>query len=254
MSTPVIRAVAPGVMSVAVADDVQPHFTWTPAELGAALTAAAATPDARVILLEGGTTYFSAGARESTVPASGSDDSMAALFAQMPRMLFSLDLPVIAVAAGHAFGAGFAMALCCDLMLVGEESSYGANFIALGFPPSMGSTVLLAEAVGAPLAREMLLTGRVLQGKDLARSGGAIAHAVLPRADVRPRALQLAGEIASRSRETVVSLKRLLVAPRRAAALAAADREHYEQIVLAGADGSAWMAAPYSLPGDLEKE
>jgi polyketide biosynthesis enoyl-CoA hydratase PksI len=245
MSIPVVRTVAPGVMSVAVSDDAEPHFTWTPAELGEALTAAASDPAARVILLEGGSTYFSAGASAVT------EDAVPALFAAMPRMLFSVDIPVIAVAAGHALGGGFAMALCCDLMVLGEESSYGANLVTLGFPPGMGSTVLLAEAVGAPLAREMLLTGRVLQGRDLARTNSPVAHAVLPRAEVRPHALRIAQEIASAPRETVVALKRLLVAPRRASALAAADREHYEQMAMMG---EAWnrerMAAPYGRPDE----
>src|SRR5687768_12146328 len=160
------RTVSPGVASVAVSTDAEPHFAWTPAELAAALTAAASDPATRVVLLEGGTTYFSAGGSRQLLVGPDAEQAVPELVAAIPRVLLDVEVPLIAVAAGHALGGGLGIALCCDLMLLAEESLYGANFVALGFPPGMGSTVLLAEAVGEPLAREMLFTGRVMKGRE----------------------------------------------------------------------------------------
>jgi polyketide biosynthesis enoyl-CoA hydratase PksI len=255
MSAPTVRIVGPGVVSVAVSTDREPHFAWSPGELAGALTAAADSRDTRVILLEGAGKYFSAGGSRQLLVGPNAQDAVPVLVAEIPRVLFDVELPLIAVAAGHALGGGFAMALCCDVILLAEESLYGANFVTLGFTPGMGSSVLLAEAVGEPRAREMLFTGRVMKGRELAHPGGPLAHAVLPRAAVRRRALEIAGEIASIPRETLVALKRLVLTRRRAAVLGAAEEERRAQIsLMAMAPIRSRIAAAYGVPAGLEGE
>jgi len=255
MSALQIQTVAPGIASVAVSTDAEPHFAWTAAELATAMTGVASDPATRVILLEGGTTYFSAGGNKQLLVGPDAQQSVPALVAAIPRVLLDVEVPLIAVVVGHALGGGLGLALCCDLMLLAEESLYGANFVALGFPPGMGSTVLLAEMVGEPLAREMLFTGRVVKGRELARASGAIAHAVLPRAGVRRRALEIAGEVAAVPRETLVAAKRLVAGRRRAAVLAAVDAERDAQMALLGMGQiRSRIAAVYGAPVGLEEE
>lgn len=255
MTPPICRRVARGVVSVAVSTDNETHFDWTPAELRKTLVAAADDQDTRVILLEGGATYFSAGGSRALLVGPDAETAVPEFVAEIPRILFSVELPLIAVAAGHALGGGFALALCCDIMVLGDESLYGANFVSLGFTPGMGSTVLLSEAVGEPLAREMLFTGRLMKGRELARAGGSLAHAVVPRQDVRQRALEIADEIAGAPRETLVALKRLVLARRRPAVLAAAEQERRAQIALMGtARIRSRIAAVYGAPAGLEEE
>ncbi len=255
MSVPPVRPVAPGVMSVAVSVEGEPHFTWTPAELSAALSAAAADPTARVVLLEGGSTYFSAGGDRDLLVGPDAENTVPALCAEIPPVLLDTELPVIGVAAGHAMGGGFALLLCCDLVLLASESLYGANFVTLGFTPGMGASVLLADTVGEPLAREMLFTGRLMKGRELARTGGPLAHAVWPRNAVRARAMEIAEEMAGHPRETLVALKRLLNTRRRAAVLEAVQREQPVQVELMRTPRiRSRVAAAYGMPAGLEDE
>jgi polyketide biosynthesis enoyl-CoA hydratase PksI len=84
----------------------------------------------------------------------------------------------------------------------------------------------------------MLYTGRLLKGRELARAGSPLAHAVLPRAEVRERRpWQIAGDIAAVPRPTLVELKRLLVSRRRAALDGVLERECAAQDEAAG-DGA----------------
>jgi polyketide biosynthesis enoyl-CoA hydratase PksI len=61
----------------------------------------------------------------------------------------------------------------------------------------MGSTVRLAELFGAPLARELLLTGRTVKGREIRAAGVPISHAVVPRAQARARTYALARDMAA---------------------------------------------------------
>jgi polyketide biosynthesis enoyl-CoA hydratase PksI len=202
-----------GILSLRVATDAEPYIE---AGFEAAFTAAVASvkrdPGVRVVLLEGGDRYFCAGAsRESLLrPEAGLDVPRYA--AELPLRVLEVPVPTIAIMAGHAIGGGFALGLLCDLPLLAEESLYGMNFMALGFTPGMGSTLLLEEALGARLARELLFTGRLVKGRELAAAGYA---AVVPRALVRRRALDLAAEVAAVPREALLELKAMLAERRR---------------------------------------
>ena len=87
----------------------------------------------------------------------------------------------------------------------------------------MGSTAVLEDAFGGPLAREMLYTGRLLKGRELAETIGR--RRVAPRAEVRARALQLAEEMARAPRATLLELRRLVAARRRDQRGPALERE-----------------------------
>src|SRR5262249_32901695 len=110
-------------------------------------------------------------------------------------------------------GGGFVLGLWCDVAVLAEESLYGANFMSLGFTPGMGATVVLEEALGAPLARELMFSGRMIKGRGLL--GSTLGHAVVPRAFVRDRALAIAREIAEVPRGASELLKATLARRRR---------------------------------------
>jgi polyketide biosynthesis enoyl-CoA hydratase PksI len=141
-------------------------------------------------------------------------------------------VPTVAAMAGHAIGGGFMLGLWCESAVLAEESLYGVNFMALGFTPGMGATSLLEEAVGAPLARELLFTGRIIKGRELKAAGGPLAYAVVPRAEVRARALSIAREMAAVPRGALLLLKLRLAARRSVLLEAATKEEHMLQEVL----------------------
>ncbi|XRQ09901.1 enoyl-CoA hydratase-related protein [Actinomadura welshii] len=206
---------APGIGSIRVATDERPYFEETALDsLRAAAGEAAGDERLRAVLVEGGSRQFSAGAPAEVLLADDSDARVEHLMAEAGRLLLGVPVPTIAVMSGHAVGGGLMLGLWCDMAVLAEESLYGANFLDLGFTPGMGSTVLAGEAFGATLGREMLLTGRLLKGREIRAAGAPIGHGVVPRAGVRPAALRLAEEIADLPRDAVLLFKRYLAAER----------------------------------------
>jgi polyketide biosynthesis enoyl-CoA hydratase PksI len=96
-----------------------------------------------------------------------------------------------------------------------RESRYCASFMNMGFTPGMGCTRLLEWALSPALVAELLYTGVAKRGRDL--EGHAGVNAVVPRAEVMPRALDLAERIADKPRPALELLKRTLSLPRRRA-------------------------------------
>jgi enoyl-CoA hydratase len=83
----------------------------------------------------------------------------------------SLEVPTIAAVNGPAFGAGLCVALACDIRYAAASASLGAPFVRLGMHPGMAATHLLPEAVGLAAARDLLLTGRVVDAEEALRLG-----------------------------------------------------------------------------------
>ena len=106
-----------------------------------------------------------------------------------------LEVPTIAAVNGAAIGAGMALALACDLRYAAEDAKLGMPFTALGMHPGMASTFLVPEVAGLAVAREMLLTGRVVTGAEAAGMG--LVNRSLPRADVLAHALSVADTVAA---------------------------------------------------------
>lgn len=193
-----------------------------------------------VVLLTGLPEYFSTGATKEALQdiAAG---KLAPTELILGRRLMGLPMPVIAAAEGHAIGGGFALLLSCDLTVIAEESRYGANFMAMGFTPGMGTTTLLEYTFGPAVAHEMLYTADLWRGRRYAATSGI--NAVLPRHEVRQHALVLARAISEKSRANLCRLKRVLSLPKRQAYEAAITQESLmHEISFNNLDISQWGA------------
>src|SRR6185436_568840 len=80
--------------------------------------------------------------------------------------LLDLAVPVIGALNGHAVGGGFGLALVCDLRIGARDAKYGANFVKLGLAPGMAISYMLPRLIGLPRANELLLTGRLIDGRE----------------------------------------------------------------------------------------
>ena len=98
--------------------------------------------------------------------------------------LLDIDVPVIAALNGHTVGGGFGLSLVCDIRIGALDAKYGANFVKLGLAPGMSISYLLPRLVGMARANELLLTGRLVDGRE-AESLGILNRAV-PAAEVLP--------------------------------------------------------------------
>lgn len=175
-----------------------------------------ARTDLSVVVLQGTSEWFNAGAARDTLLVADEGDRVTRYVFEVPRRV--LEIPQLTVAAmeGHALGGGLLLGLWCDVAFLAAERLYGANFMALGFTPAMGATSVLAEAFGEPYARKMMFDGRVRLGRELPLTAYT-SPAVLPAADVLPAALAWAETAAEVPAPSTWALKATLAARRRRA-------------------------------------
>lgn len=198
-----------------VASDEQPYLTTDMVgRFTEAAAAIAADSEIRVVLVQGGQRHFSAGAKLEELAAATPEQQVTSYVAAVPRAILAIPVPTIAVMEGHAIGGGLVMGLWCDMAVLAAESLYGANFMALGFTPGMGATAVVTDSFGGPLGRELLITGRMLKGREIAAASVPLSASVVPRAEVYERALDTAQTIATMARRPLELLEARLKEPR----------------------------------------
>ncbi len=106
-----------------------------------------------------------------------------------------LEVPTIAALNGSAIGAGFALALACDLRYAAADAKLGVPFTSLGLHPGMATTWTLPDVAGPAVARDLLLTGRIVTGTQ-AQQLGLVSLAV-PADEVVGEAVAAAERIAA---------------------------------------------------------
>lgn len=180
------------------------------AELEDAYRTCDARDDIRAVVLTGSGRAFCAGADLSRGGDTfGAPD--AATFRSDPFSMHAWDVrkPVIAAVNGHAVGLGLTLALQTDIRLVAEDAKCGIVQNRRGVLPDLRSHWTLTRAVGHARAAEMLLTGRMYSGTEIATMG--LASQALPSVDVLPAALDLAHDIARHTAPvSVAASKRIL--------------------------------------------
>ena len=105
-----------------------------------------------------------------------------------------LEVPTIAAVNGAAIGAGLCLALACDIRYAAAGAKLGVPFVQLGMHAGMGGTYLLPEAVGPAHARDLLLTGRIVDAEEALRLG-LVSRVIEPDA-FRTEVLATAGGVA----------------------------------------------------------
>jgi polyketide biosynthesis enoyl-CoA hydratase PksI len=161
----------------------------------------------RAVILTGYDSYFASGGTQEGLLAIQQGQ---ARFTDMNLYSLPLEcpLPVISAMQGHGIGGGFVLGLFADLVILGRECVYTTNFMKYGFTPGMGATLIVPDKLGRDVGADMLLTARSWRGEELKERG--VGCAVLPRAEVLPRAMELARELAAKPRLSLVTLKRHL--------------------------------------------
>jgi enoyl-CoA hydratase/carnithine racemase len=130
--------------------------------------------------------------------------------------IYELPVPVIAAVNGVAVGGGLAFALVCDVRVASDQARFGSVFIKAGFSSmDMGTSYLLPKIVGAGTARELMLTGRIIDAAEAYRI--KLVHEVVEPDALMPAALALARSIAENNAygvwQTKIGLNAALDAP-----------------------------------------
>ena len=184
------------------------------ASWGRAIDALAADPDLRVVVVTGeGSAFCSGGdprwiAGEPDAPVDRLRTRMIAFYRAW-LAIRRLEVPTIAALNGPAVGAGLCLALACDLRYAAAGARLSAPFVRLGMNPGMAATYLFPDVVGAAHARDLLLTGRVVDAEEALRLG--LVSRVLAEDTFAAEVEQIAEGIAATapvaSRYTTVALR-----------------------------------------------
>ena len=155
----------------------------------------------RAIVITGhGDRSFSAGANipelQQRTPVSEMGPA-ATLRKDLPTAIERLGKPTVAAINGYCFGAGLELAMGCTVRIASENALLGQPEIALGQIPGSGGTQRLYRFVGLGWAMQMVLTGQRIDARTAASIG--LVTEVVPRADLLPRAKELARDMGSRA-------------------------------------------------------
>ncbi len=116
------------------------------------------------------------------------------IYETMAFKLLRCPVPVIAAVEGFAFGGGLELAILSDFIVASETAVFAVPEITRGIFPGIGGTQLLPRIVGAPLAKELIFTGRRMDVQE-AKAAGLVNHLV-PPGQARAKALEIATTIA----------------------------------------------------------
>ncbi|MDJ0344827.1 enoyl-CoA hydratase/isomerase family protein [Streptomyces sp. H10-C2] len=189
----------------------------------------------RVVVLRGEGQSFSAGLdRQAFTPegfdgepsfidlARGSEKQLDATISEYQEAFTwwrRTDIVSIAAVQGHAIGAGFQLALACDLRVCADDAQFAMRETSLGLVPDLTGTKPLVELVGYARALEICATGRFVHGSEAERLG--LANLVVPGAELDATVQDLTVALLAAPRDAVIETKALL--------REAAGRSHEDQ-------------------------
>lgn len=147
----------------------------------------------KVMILTGGPECFSGGADLSEVASGPGKPTGPDPF----KLLADMTKPTIAAIAGPCVAGGLELALICDLRVASEKARIGDAHIRMGLIGGGGGPTRLARLIGVARAKELILTGDTVDGKEAYRIG--LVNQVFPQEKFMEAAMELAGKIASNS-------------------------------------------------------
>jgi 2-(1,2-epoxy-1,2-dihydrophenyl)acetyl-CoA isomerase len=167
----------------------------------------------RVVVLRGAGRAFSAGGdlkdiRSHPMQSGKIYDNISRYIHQAILTIRAMPQVVIAAVPGPAYGAGFGLALACDLVVATTEATLCPSFINLALAPNAATTHLLPRILGPKRAMEAFLTARVFSAKEAERLG-IINHA-WPKKVFERNLGNLIQNILTRSPRTIQRIKKLL--------------------------------------------
>jgi enoyl-CoA hydratase/carnithine racemase len=178
-------------------------------------------PGVRVVVLSGEGSSFCAGldfssfqqmsSGDRSQPVEGNpgqmqDGRITHLGQQVCWVWQEIPVPVIAAVHGHALGGGIQIALGADIRIVHPDTQISVREVHWGLVPDMTGTLMLSSLVRADVAKELVFTARVFDGREAFALGLATKLSDSPLDD----AMSMAAEIAGRSPDAIRGAKELL--------------------------------------------
>ena len=182
--------------------------------LPVAIDEVAKDDEVRVVIVTGAGHAFCAGGDIKLMKARVEDTMQQSRYERLqpvgywadafPRM----DKPVIAAINGACIGAGFAMAMSCDIRIASEKARFGSLYILRALIPDCAMTYLLPRAIGTSKALELMFTGKLIDAAE-AESLGILSR-VVPHNELLKVTHELAASIAQQPPIALELTKRLV--------------------------------------------
>ncbi len=168
-----------------------------------------------IVLTSAGDEFFSAGTDLSA--GSGGYDSDSAGFkplrggkrdvgGELALQMFASNKVLIAAITGTAVGIGITMILPMDIRIAADSARFGMPFVRRGIIPESCASWFLPRLVGIATATDWALTGRIFPAAEALSAG--LVRELVPAAEVLPRAMEVAHEIAANTSAVSIALTR----------------------------------------------
>jgi enoyl-CoA hydratase/carnithine racemase len=220
-----VRVERAGPVLTVTLDRPQVRNAQTPATWSAlAAVGESLHPDVRVVVLRAEGASFSAGLDRAMLSPQGMEGEpslvqLAEMEAEdVDRQIASYqraftwwsrpDVISVAAVQGHAVGAGFQLALACDLRVVADDARFAMRETTLGLVPDLTGTGRLVRAVGYSRALEICVTGRWVDAHEAVDIG--LAQVVVPRDQLDAAVTDLVSALTAPDVGAVRETKRLL--------------------------------------------
>ena len=140
-------------------------------ELHQAFDELSGDPEIGAIILTGAGKDFAAGADIAELRERKAPEALAAINSTLFSKIENCPAPVIAAIKGFALGGGCEMSLACDLRIGGDSTRMGQPEVNLGIIPGAGGTQRLPRIIGLGRAKDLILTGRIIDAEECLRIG-----------------------------------------------------------------------------------
>ncbi len=165
-------------------------------EIGDALEQIEVDTELRVAVLTGAGRGFCAGGDIDNLKRlreAGDEQGFQDILAKgkgVSRYIRSMSKPGIAAVNGPCAGAGFSLALSCDMRIASEKASFGPSFARIGLHPDWGGSWLLPRLIGTARSCELVFTGNMVSASEAERIG--LANRVVPHDELLSTVAELA--------------------------------------------------------------
>ena len=178
-----------------------------------ALSVAESNPDVRSVVITGANGIFSAGGNlqrlqnNRQLPPEHQAQSIEGLHNWI-EAIRTFPKPVIAAVEGPAAGAGFSLALACDMIVAARNSVFVMAYSGIALSPDGGGSWSLSRAVPRQLATELLMCGERISAERLQQLG--VVNRLAAPGQAMAKAMELAEQINARAPNALTSVKELL--------------------------------------------
>jgi len=206
--------------------------------LGEAFEAAATDDAVRCVVVRGDGPMFSSGMDLSALrELSERPQTLRPFRARVLRawnLLEEMTKPTVCQIHGACIGGAMELALACDLRVMAEDAVCGLLEARIGLIPDVGGCSRLPAVVGLGVAKELIMTGRVIDGREAHRIG--FANRITPAAELEQVTGALCDELLACAPLAVGLAKRVMDAAAKPALAGTLEQEVTSQVVLAGSD------------------